>query len=67
MFGAISIFHFLFDHLVNAIPRSWVPWPFKKIIHGKAISLNKNRYNLSAGDSSATSSGNHHRYGGGGR
>lgn len=41
--GASLVLKFVFEHSPEAIPKSWVPWPLKKMIFGKEINPNKNR------------------------
>lgn len=41
--GAAFILHLVFEHYPQAIPRNWIPWPFKKMIFGSSIKPNKNR------------------------
>ena len=33
----------MFEHYPNAIPKAWIPWPFKKIVYGKDRKENRNR------------------------
>ncbi len=39
-FGAVIVLKIVFEHSPEAIPKSWIPWPFKKIVFGVPI---KNR------------------------
>lgn len=41
--GAGFILHLVFEHYPQAIPRGWIPWPFKKMIYGAPPKPNKNR------------------------
>ena len=41
--GAAFVLHLVFEHHPQAIPRNWIPWPFKKMIFGKPVKPNKNR------------------------
>lgn len=41
--GASVVLRLVYQYSPNTIPRSWIPWPFKKIIYGKPIKANKNR------------------------
>ena len=41
--GATFILHLVFEHYPNAIPKAWIPWPFKKIVYGKNHKENRNR------------------------
>ena len=41
--GAGFILHLVFQHYPDAIPRKWIPWPFKGLVYGKDHSRNKNR------------------------
>jgi len=38
--GAAFVLKLVFEHSPEAIPRSWIPWPFKKLIFNPPI---KNR------------------------
>jgi hypothetical protein len=42
-FGAGIVLRLVYDHLPKAIPRGWIPWPFKNLIYGKPIKPNHNR------------------------
>lgn len=33
--GASLVLKFVYEHSPEAIPRSWIPWPFKNMIFGK--------------------------------
>lgn len=41
--GAGFILHLVFEHYPQAISRSWIPWPFNKMIYGTPPAPNKNR------------------------
>ena len=41
--GAGLVLHFLFRIQPDTLPKSWIPWPFKKMIYGPPITPNKNR------------------------
>ena len=41
--GAGFVLHLVFEHNPQAIPRSWIPWPFKKMIYGAPPKANKDR------------------------
>lgn len=41
--GAGLILHLVVEHYPQAIPRSWIPWPFRKMIYGAPRKPNKNR------------------------
>ena len=43
LIGASLILHLVSEHYPQAIPRNWIPWPFKKIIFGSPPKPNKNR------------------------
>jgi len=43
LIGASFIIHLVYEHSPEAIPKSWIPWPFKKMIYGKSIKSNRNR------------------------
>ena len=45
IFGGAFVLHLIWEHHPDAIPKSWIPWPFKKIIYGKAAPSYKNRSN----------------------
>ena len=45
IFGGSLVLHLVWQHYPDAIPKSWIPWPFKKVIYGKAAPRNKNRNN----------------------
>ena len=45
IFGGALVLHLVWQHYPDAIPKSWIPWPFKKIIYGKSPPANKNRNN----------------------
>ena len=38
--GASVVLHIVYEHSPEAIPRSWVPWPFKNLIYGPPIKAN---------------------------
>ena len=40
--GASFVLHLVYDHSPEAIPESWIPWPFKSLIYGKRITRNEN-------------------------
>ncbi len=46
LLGAGLVLHLLYLDAPNVLPKTWIPWPFKKMIHGKPIKPNKNRRNL---------------------
>lgn len=37
LLGASFVLHLVYDHSPEAIPESWIPWPFKNLIYGKKI------------------------------
>jgi len=41
--GAGFFLHLVFAHSPEAIPRNWIPWPFKKMFFGSPLPPNKNR------------------------
>lgn len=45
IFGASFVIHLVYDHSPEAIPKNWIPWPFKTLIYGKPIKRNNNRDN----------------------
>ena len=57
--GAGFILHLVFEHYPQAIPRSWIPWPFRKMIYGAPRKPNKNRDENEI-DYAGTSSGRRH-------
>lgn len=48
LIGSSFVLHLTWQHYPDAIPKKWIPWPFKRIIFGKPIKRNMNR----AGDQS---------------
>jgi len=60
IFGGALVLYLVWQHYPDAIPKSWIPWPFKKIIYGKSAPRNKNRNNdESAGVTSSLDHSNH--------
>lgn len=57
--GAVFILHLVVEHYPQAIPRSWVPWPFRKMIYGVPRKPNKSRDENEI-DYSGNSSGRRH-------
>ncbi len=53
--GASAVLFFVYQHSPNAIPKEWIPWPFKALIFGKPIKPNKNRGHGSGYDSAGGS------------
>jgi len=43
VFGAAFILHLVWQQYPDAIPKSWIPWPFKRLIYGKEKPRNRNR------------------------
>jgi len=43
VFGAAFILHLVWQQYPDAIPKSWIPWPFKRLIFGKKMTRNRNR------------------------
>lgn len=41
--GASFVIHLVYEHSPEAVPKKWIPWPFKKLIYGKPINPNSNR------------------------
>ena len=41
--GAGFVLHLVFEHYPQAIPRNFIPWPFKKMIFGSLAKPNNNR------------------------
>lgn len=41
--GASTVLYFVYEHSPEAIPKHWIPWPFKAMIFGAPFSPNKNR------------------------
>lgn len=41
--GASVVLHIVYDHSPEAIPKAWIPWPFKNLIYGKPIKPNRDR------------------------
>ena len=50
-FGASIVLFFVYQHSPDAIPKAWIPWPFKAFIFGTKIKPNKNRGSGSGYDS----------------
>lgn len=42
-FGASFVLHLVSEHYPDAIPRKWVPWPFRGMIFGAPVEPNRNR------------------------
>jgi hypothetical protein len=42
-FGAAFVLHLVSEHYPQAIPRNWIPWPFKKMVFGAKVKPNKSR------------------------
>ncbi len=55
--GAAFVLHLIWQHHPEAIPKAWVPWPFKKPIYGEKNATNRNRND----DESAAINGSVHR------
>lgn len=49
--GACTILFLVYQHSPNAIPKGWIPWPFKVFIFGKEPKRNRNRGSGSGHDS----------------
>jgi len=43
--GSALILHLVWEQYPETIPKSWIPWPFKKLVYGKANAPNPNRNN----------------------
>ena len=41
--GSGFILKLVFEHSPDAIPKKWIPWPFKGMVYGKQKKPNKNR------------------------
>ena len=41
--GASFILRLVFEHSPNAIPKSWIPWPFKSLVYSKAVNHGSSR------------------------
>lgn len=41
--GAGFVLHLVWQQYPDAIPKAWIPWPFKKMIYGKNPPRNRNR------------------------
>jgi len=50
-FGASIVLFFVYQHSPDAIPKGWIPWPFKAFIFGAPIKPNRNRGSASEHDS----------------
>ena len=46
LLGAGLVLHLLFLDAPNLMLRAWIPWPFKKMVYGEAITPNRNRSTL---------------------
>lgn len=60
--GASTVLYFVCEHSPQAIPKKWVPWPFRSLIFGRQIAPGRNRAGVD-GDS-GTSGFNFHNDGG---
>lgn len=65
-FGASTVLFFVYQHSPDAIPKGWIPWPFKSLIFGTPIKSNKNRGSGSEYDSAGGSGNDGGGDGGGG-
>ena len=66
--GSSFILHLVFQHSPEAIPRTWIPWPFKSLIFGKYVHPSRDRdENEDSGIDLAVSKrySDHHDYGSG--
>jgi hypothetical protein len=41
--GAAFVLHLVWQQYPSAIPKAWIPWPFKQLIYGKTIPPYQNR------------------------
>ena len=41
--GAGVVLRIVYEHSPETIPRNWIPWPFKNLIYGNPVKLNRNR------------------------
>lgn len=57
--GAGFVLHLVVGHYPQAIPRGWIPWPFRKMIYGEPRKPNNNRDENEI-DYAGTSSGRRH-------
>lgn len=64
--GASIVLRIVYDHLPEAIPRSWIPWPFKSLIYGEPIESNEDRNDRIVDYPPAKMSGHHYDGGEGG-
>jgi hypothetical protein len=67
--GASLILYLVNQHSPEAIPRKWIPWPFRNLIYGNPQKINTNRDdNKDSGIDLAISKSQHSHtdYGGGG-
>lgn len=60
--GSAFVLHLIWQQYPSAIPKAWIPWPFKKMIFGKSPPPNPNRNEDSW---VPVSEGEHHHHGGG--
>ncbi len=58
-FGAIIILHLVFQHMPGVIPISWIPWPFKSMVHGTEKKRQRTNDNNSALDGFTDESGSY--------
>jgi len=56
-FGAAFILHLVFEHHPQAIPKKWIPWPFRHLIYGEERPRNRIRND----DDSAATNGSTNR------
>lgn len=55
LLGASTVLFFVYQHSPNAIPKGWIPRPFKALIFGTPIKSNKNKGSRSGYDSAGGS------------
>jgi len=44
-FGAVIVLHLVLQHLPSAIPKAFLPWPFKRLVVNKLKQLKSNNDN----------------------
>ena len=52
--GAAFVLHLVWQHYPDAIPKNWIPWPFRKMIYGKNAPPNKNRNDYDCTDTTGS-------------
>jgi len=63
--GASVVLHLVYEHSPEAIPKSWIPWPLKKLIFGKPLKDNRYRDEHEIDYRTGSGGGRHHDSDGG--